>query len=146
MIRLPPRSTRTDTLFPYTTLFRSNIRRVVAGILLEAGRFEENQENPIEAEKYYAEAEDYANDTDPMIQQDVVEALSNHADIYIRRGWLDTAAHKLEEIHARWHDQPEYWIRRRVATLLVSYAVGVKEEEGHREKTLSKFYEPTYQA
>src|SRR3546814_14949860 len=27
MIRRPPRSTRTDTLFPYTTLFRSLIRR-----------------------------------------------------------------------------------------------------------------------
>src|SRR3546814_2725702 len=26
MIRLPPRSTRTDTLFPYTTLFRSQVR------------------------------------------------------------------------------------------------------------------------
>src|SRR3546814_9958208 len=26
MIRRPPRSTRTDTLFPYTTLFRSNER------------------------------------------------------------------------------------------------------------------------
>src|SRR3546814_3801659 len=26
MIRLPPRSTRTDTLFPYTTLFRSKAR------------------------------------------------------------------------------------------------------------------------
>src|SRR3546814_9445799 len=26
MIRRPPRSTRTDTLFPYTTLFRSRIR------------------------------------------------------------------------------------------------------------------------
>src|SRR3546814_17913033 len=25
MIRLPPRSTRTDTLFPYTTLFRSSV-------------------------------------------------------------------------------------------------------------------------
>src|SRR3546814_10799201 len=25
MIRLPPRSTRTDTLFPYTTLFRSHL-------------------------------------------------------------------------------------------------------------------------
>src|SRR3546814_8717225 len=25
MIRLPPRSTRTDTLFPYTTLFRSHV-------------------------------------------------------------------------------------------------------------------------
>src|SRR3546814_8805813 len=27
MIRRPPRSTRTDTLFPYTTLFRSNACR-----------------------------------------------------------------------------------------------------------------------
>src|SRR3546814_19636430 len=26
MIRRPPRSTRTDTLFPYTTLFRSHLR------------------------------------------------------------------------------------------------------------------------
>src|SRR3546814_3245362 len=29
MIRRPPRSTRTDTLFPYTTLFRSARRRPV---------------------------------------------------------------------------------------------------------------------
>src|SRR3546814_4805388 len=28
MIRRPPRSTRTDTLFPYTTLFRSRLRRL----------------------------------------------------------------------------------------------------------------------
>src|SRR3546814_13485193 len=26
MLRLPPRSTRTDTLFPYTTLFRSHVQ------------------------------------------------------------------------------------------------------------------------
>src|SRR3546814_12843273 len=35
MIRRPPRSTRTDTLLPYTTLFRSRLRPlgiVVAGI------------------------------------------------------------------------------------------------------------------
>src|SRR3546814_2927095 len=32
MIRRPPRSTRTDTLFPYTTLFRSRIRHVLAGL------------------------------------------------------------------------------------------------------------------
>src|SRR3546814_15614458 len=30
MIRRPPRSTRTDTLFPYTTLFRSSIYSVAA--------------------------------------------------------------------------------------------------------------------
>src|SRR3546814_10849202 len=36
MIRRPPRSTRTDTLFPYTTLFRSvEVARVGAG---EPGR------------------------------------------------------------------------------------------------------------
>src|SRR3546814_1607843 len=31
MIRRPPRSTRTDTLFPYTTLFRSLAERHVLG-------------------------------------------------------------------------------------------------------------------
>src|SRR3546814_14997234 len=35
MIRRPPRSTRTDTLFPYTTLFRSLLRRKLT---LEAWR------------------------------------------------------------------------------------------------------------
>src|SRR3546814_2472512 len=29
MIRRPPRSTRTDTLFPYTSLFRSSIDRAI---------------------------------------------------------------------------------------------------------------------
>src|SRR3546814_14148386 len=35
MIRRPPRSTRTDTLFPYTTLFRSiaSVKRDAVGVL-----------------------------------------------------------------------------------------------------------------
>src|SRR3546814_1812624 len=38
MIRRPPRSTRTDTLFPYTTLFRSGQRRGLhLGGLLQSG-------------------------------------------------------------------------------------------------------------
>src|SRR3546814_2542607 len=40
MIRRPPSSTRTDTLFPYTTLFRSatgNYHRTLAHRLLTAG-------------------------------------------------------------------------------------------------------------
>src|SRR3546814_12445537 len=32
MIRRPPRSTRTDTLFPYTTLFRSRIGRQAGAV------------------------------------------------------------------------------------------------------------------
>src|SRR3546814_19155397 len=39
MIRRPPRSTRTDTLFPYTTLFRSQLQHVdddaYAGFLID---------------------------------------------------------------------------------------------------------------
>src|SRR3546814_5920213 len=35
MIRRPPRSTRTDTLFPYTTLFRSTTRAIAAAHLVE---------------------------------------------------------------------------------------------------------------
>src|SRR3546814_6815788 len=39
MIRRPPRSTRTDTLFPYTTLFRSD-RRALCGGDPMTGRFD----------------------------------------------------------------------------------------------------------
>src|SRR3546814_12882016 len=39
MIRRPPRSTRTDTLFPYTTLFRS-IERIKPGNPQQNGRHE----------------------------------------------------------------------------------------------------------
>src|SRR3546814_12056735 len=35
MIRRPPRSTRTDTLFPYTTLFRSEEAQTIAIALRE---------------------------------------------------------------------------------------------------------------
>src|SRR3546814_2641561 len=38
MIRRPPRSTRTDTLFPYTTLFRSGRKGFVEWPLAEAAR------------------------------------------------------------------------------------------------------------
>src|SRR3546814_10724054 len=39
MIRRPPRSTRTDTLFPYTTLFRSTLVEVLP-LDLEARAFD----------------------------------------------------------------------------------------------------------
>src|SRR3546814_15090618 len=35
MLRRPPRSTRTDTLVPYTTLFRSALRRIEHGEAFE---------------------------------------------------------------------------------------------------------------
>src|SRR3546814_3931691 len=38
MIRRPPRSTRTDTLFPYTTLFRSRLRMIASVSSPSCGR------------------------------------------------------------------------------------------------------------
>src|SRR3546814_3298380 len=37
MIRRPPRSTRTDTLFPYTTLFRAPVRHFEAPVERRGG-------------------------------------------------------------------------------------------------------------
>src|SRR3546814_2283680 len=46
MIRRPPRSTRTDTLFPYTTLFRSDHRRC-GGAVAGAAPLEEEAADEI---------------------------------------------------------------------------------------------------
>src|SRR3546814_17201006 len=53
MIRRPPRSTRTDTLFPYTTLFRSPatnglppVQAALVSILLFASAGEQNGTTP----------------------------------------------------------------------------------------------------
>src|SRR3546814_3086290 len=43
MIRRPPRSTRTDTLFPYTTLFRSACTRFI-----DVGALTSARETPVE--------------------------------------------------------------------------------------------------
>src|SRR3546814_5850893 len=59
MIRRPPRSTRTDTLFPYTTLFRSKSICVNFGLAREFGgvchlRFDDT--NPEKEDQEYADA------------------------------------------------------------------------------------------
>src|SRR3546814_19064362 len=47
MIRRPPRSTRTDTLFPYTTLFRSVERRHQIRSVVERPSSDELDRHPI---------------------------------------------------------------------------------------------------
>src|SRR3546814_10235909 len=48
-IRRPPRSTRTDTLFPYTTLFRSSAPARAGRILVGLGFDEEMQGRPLDS-------------------------------------------------------------------------------------------------
>src|SRR3546814_5518320 len=54
MIRRPPRSTRTDTLFPYTTLFRSSSHSGVGG------RNKQDVEKPPVAEPHGAKPAEYS--------------------------------------------------------------------------------------
>src|SRR3546814_2333373 len=49
MIRRPPRSTRTDTLFPYTTLFRSR-RRSCCGCCRTGSRWRPRRPMPVRTE------------------------------------------------------------------------------------------------
>src|SRR3546814_18662889 len=65
MIRRPPRSTRTDTLFPYTTLFRSASNRGIqpVGLFLKGRRADE--ELTAAAKKWRLRLERFASETDP---------------------------------------------------------------------------------
>src|SRR3546814_9606933 len=51
MIRRPPRSTRTDTLFPYTTLFRSPLLALLVEPGILSGRILHLLEQRIEADR-----------------------------------------------------------------------------------------------
>src|SRR3546814_16030337 len=56
MRRRPPRSTRTDTLFPYTTLFRSSCVEEIAedGLSVVEFQFSDNFKRVIQRSDYYA--------------------------------------------------------------------------------------------
>src|SRR3546814_11908541 len=71
MIRRPPRSTRTDTLFPYTTLFRSLDESVGCVVVTGAGR------------AFCAGGDTRsgdARDTGPKSQEQRVDAMVHHAE------------------------------------------------------------------
>src|SRR3546814_9398426 len=58
MLRRPPRSTRTDTLFPYTTLFRSQHPGTGAGEGFALGRGHLDLRIEVEVVRRHREAED----------------------------------------------------------------------------------------
>src|SRR3546814_3033577 len=52
MIRRPPRSTRTDTLFPYTTLFRSDLLHGCLPFLDDGGRILRRQQRGHDGQRH----------------------------------------------------------------------------------------------
>src|SRR3546814_9323620 len=107
MIRRPPRSTRTDTLFPYTTLFRSKELRGAAKI--------EHDRNEILLRKYAAYARTVMNSEKIGISADtqsrrafdrVIEALSDSSLDHLRSSTWDGASDLLDRKSTRLNSSP----------------------------------------
>src|SRR3546814_9118770 len=128
MIRRPPRSTRTDTLFPYTTLFRS---------LAEAGMdSSEALEAWLEADPTHRAA--WAQVNDPW------ELIGDHATapelMAMRRDAL-SRAHRLGRTRWNGRQRPGRLLAS-VAMLVVIVACGIgaytwNRSEGHTSRTVS---------
>src|SRR3546814_13535706 len=73
MIRRPPRSTRTDTLFPYTTLFRSD-RALIASLSVPLPVFGRNQGNIAAARSEIQSAEARRNSVLANTQAEIANA------------------------------------------------------------------------
>src|SRR3546814_10162349 len=97
MIRRPPRSTRTDTLFPYTTLFRS------AELLITEARLEGRQERIVDLE--------IAIDPPGVgIARVVILTARQRADIVIVDiGQIDTVDQRRGHLAARVDRQPRQY-------------------------------------
>src|SRR3546814_5659279 len=80
MIRRPPRSTRTDTLFPYTTLFRS---RVAFGRLQDEGvaAGERNREHPHRHHRREVERRDAGNHAQGLAEGDGVRSEEHTSEL-----------------------------------------------------------------
>src|SRR3546814_8116519 len=78
MIRRPPRSTRTDTLFPYTTLFRSIAQRAIRAL---RARFPElGVITDVALDPFTTHGQDGILDEEGYVQNDVtVDALVRQA-------------------------------------------------------------------
>src|SRR3546814_20829663 len=79
MLRRPPRSTRTDTLFPYTTLFRSHFDRDLIGF---------------EARDRLIERDGFAGLLQPFADR-------RFGDAFAQRGDFDFGAHRCSSLGLR---------------------------------------------
>src|SRR3546814_2281089 len=101
MIRLPPRSTRTDTLFPYTTLFRS-----IALTARPAGE---------------VETDDDASVREPVSAERDAHRPQGHKGVEVLRGDLEPTRAPLAE---RLADHEEF-VARRCELVVAPASVGL---------------------
>src|SRR3546814_20229167 len=101
MIRRPPRSTRTDTLFPYTTLFRSRVghapcaallkKGVASGVMLRKGKGRCRVSSVSATPGWQPIACALRPGTEPAIEFDHVEQIGELAHLIALPGMIATA-------------------------------------------------------
>src|SRR3546814_2105951 len=86
MIRLPPRSTRTDTLFPYTTLFRSMETYLGprSGQRVLAGTIKRGDVERINAVLWTADLRDFTGLSTALPMAAVIELLDEYFETLAR--------------------------------------------------------------
>src|SRR3546814_14506864 len=101
MIRRPPRSTRTDTLFPYTTLFRSMVNRCrsIGSAMHEDVRGLLNPDESGATLASLSQIEDGGfAEAEATIDGDA-ESLILHRDGDAVRAWLNICPHEIGRAH-----------------------------------------------
>src|SRR3546814_8939475 len=96
MIRRPPRSTRTDTLFPYTTLFRSVSKRDIGDLTLPGEGFVVGSRHPLS-----------------LVRKEIVE-------IFKKLGFVVAEGPEIED---DWHIRSEEHTSELQSLMRISYAV-----------------------
>src|SRR3546814_88143 len=79
MIRRPPRSTRTDTLFPYTTLFRSNLDLIIGDVRHRVDR------QPVEGKRANGGDDDGEQQDKPALLDRPCDDAGDHGLILVAR-------------------------------------------------------------
>src|SRR3546814_7054350 len=126
MIRRPPRSTRTDTLFPYTTLFRSHVR--IATLCMKPGREDTAIVLDLFGRQHYgagAVAEQHAGR--PILPvEDAAERLAAYHQCKVRRAG---AQHRIGD-----RDRSEEKTYEIMSLMHRTFAVVFWKKKKHREK------------
>src|SRR3546814_13468327 len=91
MLRRPPRSTRTDTLFPYSTLFRSELRRSIRSwlVLQRAGDAVAIERSPAAIAPQVIRCAEFAGNIRRLIGDDEAVACNERGNAADRRSVVE---------------------------------------------------------
>src|SRR3546814_7894501 len=127
MRRRPPRSTRTYTLFPYTTLFRSRQKRCVARSLDDDAAPRDRQRRPQQRVGVWIAAGQLAQDLHFLLWQRLLVAMGIHR-IEMDNVPLPRAVHQRER-------RSEEHTSELKSLMRISYAVFCLKKKRERSKT-----------